>query len=284
MRAQQAVRPANRSKLVEFLREQRAVSDQVVVKDPRSVWFQQLWREACAEADFDIKYISMLRHPAEVIGSRTTYYSDSENSDEKQRRYQALTLARWINNSLINERATRGYSRAFVGYDELLTDWRKVATRLQDEFDLRYATNVEPGTHHAVDDFIDPDLRRHRVTWQELDLPEYLQSMAEQVWDLLQVLAEHGGVDEESSKRLDEIATSYAGVLNDAIGISQDAVLELIEDARENAINEYRAELTIRQSDEQAAQDVQGMRVGEVGSRDLLRVIASRAKRKLTRA
>lgn len=135
-----------------------------------------------------------------------------------------------------------------------------------------------------MDDFIDPDLRRHRVTWQELDLPEYLQSMAEQVWDLLQVLAEHGGVDEESSKRLDEIATSYAGVLNDAIGISQDAVLELIEDARENAINEYRAELTIRQSDEQAAQDVQGMRVGEVGSRDLLRVIASRAKRKLTRA
>lgn len=111
VRAQQAVRPANRSKLVEFLREQRAVSDQVVVKDPRSVWFQQLWREACAEADFDIKYISMLRHPAEVIGSRTTYYSDSENSDEKQRRYQALTLARWINNSLINERATRGYSR-----------------------------------------------------------------------------------------------------------------------------------------------------------------------------
>ena len=35
-------------------------------------------------------------------------------------------------------------------------------------------TDLEPGTHHAVDDFIDVDLRRHEPSWTGWDLPAEL--------------------------------------------------------------------------------------------------------------
>ena len=127
-RARAAVTPELRRELVDFLREQAAEHDQVVVKDPRTVWAHDVWREAAAEAGLEIRYISMLRHPAEVVGSRRTYYAKSEDPADI-RRYENINVARWVNNSLISEHETRGHARAFVRYVDLLTDWRPVAQR-----------------------------------------------------------------------------------------------------------------------------------------------------------
>jgi hypothetical protein len=278
-RAQRAITPQARDRLERFLAEHAAVDDQVVVKDPRTVWVQKLWREAGETAGLSIRYISMLRHPAEVIGSRTTYYTGEDTTPEKRRHYEIFNVARWVNNSIISERETRGCPRAFVRYTDLLTDWRPVAKRLRDELGLRL-TELDRAEHHAVDDFIDPDLRRHAVTWEELEVPAYLQEIAQGVWDALGVLADApGGVDEAASARMDELSARFSRVLADADAINHDAGLEAVANARSAAEAEVRASI------EQARADapVEERPVGRMGGRKLLRVAAGRVRRRLRR-
>ena len=118
--AQSAITPELRSSLVTFLRQQSAEAQQLVVKDPRSVWAQALWRDAASEVGLETRYLTMLRHPAEVVGSRTTYYAIEKDEPAQRRHYQTLNIARWVNHSLISERQTRGLPRAFVRYPDLL--------------------------------------------------------------------------------------------------------------------------------------------------------------------
>ena len=43
---------------------------QIVVKDPRSFWLRNLWVPVAGELGVDTRFLTMLRHPAEVVGSR----------------------------------------------------------------------------------------------------------------------------------------------------------------------------------------------------------------------
>ena len=177
--ARSATTDTFRTRLVERL-TRWADEDQVVVKDPRSVWAQQLWCDAAAEVGREIRYVSMLRHPAESIGSRSTYYVAEGSSDERRRAYEILSTVRWINAQLVSERETRGRTRAFVRYTDLLRDWRPVAARLRDELGLRLNTDLGP-ERHPVDDFIEPALRRHSVGWEGLRVPAPLVELAEEI-------------------------------------------------------------------------------------------------------
>ena len=146
-----------------------------------------------------MRCVTMLRHPAEVVGNRMTYYAGATD-DEEQRRYQVLNAARWVNGSLITERQTRGWPRAFVRYTDLLADWRSVAASLEDELGLRFAHS--PEASEAVDKFIDPGLRRHAVTWGEPRFPLPSVTSLRQVWEQMMVLADSHGVAPNASSRL----------------------------------------------------------------------------------
>jgi hypothetical protein len=276
-KVQAAITPRDRARLGAFLAEQAAVSDQVVVKDPRTVWVQQLWREVAAEHGLAIRYVSMLRHPAEVVGSRTTYYSGHEEgrsaeAERKRRDYVIFNVARWINNSLVNERETRGHPRAFVRYTDLLDDWRPVLTALREGLGLAYDLDGEEA--RAVDDFIDPGLRRHTVTWDDLDIPGDLQDVAQAVWDALQPLADHAGADDAASARLDELAGDYARVTADAAALDHDGRAEAVAQARaRGAADALAAE----------SAELDGRPVRDVGGRDLVRVLARRVATKFSR-
>ena len=233
-RVRAVITPEHRRQLHEFLSEQAAVGDQIVVKDPRTVWVQELWREVAVENGLSVRYISMLRHPAEVVGSRTTYYSrdagsESEAAAEERRRYAVFNVARWVNGSLVNERETRGHPRAFVQYTDLLQDWRPVLERIRADLGLRYDVTSAPS---AVDDFIDPALRRHAMTWDDLEIPRDLRDVAQAVWEELDVLADRHGADEAASHRLDALARDYAQVVLDAAAVDHDARAEAIVQAR----------------------------------------------------
>ncbi len=281
-RAQAAITPELRTKLVTFLAEKAGESEQVVVKDPRSVWGQSLWREAAAEAGLEIAYISMLRHPAEVLGSRATHYA-KEGDAEQRRRYEIFNLARWINNSVISERETRGQQRAFVRYNDLLTDWRPVLVELGEQFGLRYDADLTDGTPTAVDGFIDPDLRRQRVTWDELELPVELQDVAQQTWDALDVLASARGEDAGASAELDVQGVRYRRIFDEASAISHDAMEEAKAAARRAGAKAAREKLAERQAEaaRAPAAAITDRPVAEVGSRDLLRVAGQRLASRL---
>ena len=60
----------------------------------------------------------MLRPPAEVVGSKRTYYNNLLQDGHG--------VAAWVNMLLNTERATRGAARTFVRYHDLLDDWEAV--------------------------------------------------------------------------------------------------------------------------------------------------------------
>lgn len=277
-RVQEAITDDQRRRLVAFLTEQAEQSDQVVVKDPRSVWTQELWRSAAAEAGLELRCISMLRHPAEVVGSRSTYYANPDD-EAARRRYETFNVARWVNNSIVNERETRGLPRAFVRYTDLLTDWRPVLAGLATDLGLRYDVDVTTDAPTPVDEFIDPDLRRHRVTWDDLEVPGELRDVAQRIWDDIDVLADSHGVDEAVSADLDGLSARYDRLLSDATAISHDAIEEVRREARAAGERAAAASATAPEAPATVAE----RRVGETGSKDLLRVVGSRLKGRLRR-
>ncbi len=276
---QKAITDEDRERLAGFVADRSEGHDQMVVKDPRSVWVQRLWRDAAATQGFGIRYISMLRHPAEVVGSRTTYYSGQADAESpaalaKRKRYEIFNVARWVNSSLISERETRGEARAFVRYTDLLEDWRPVLLGLQDDLGLRYAEDIAAGGGSAVDEFIDPGLRRHQVTWDELEVPRDLSELAEAVWEQLQILTDRHGVDAAASARLDELSEEYERVLFDAAAIDKDRVDERIRQARLAAV---------AATEPAGGADPESRPVSEVPARELLGVLRRRATRRLGR-
>ena len=284
--SQAAITDGIRNELREFLDKESAGHDQVVVKDPRSVWAQDLWREAAADAGLEIRYVSMLRHPAEVVGSRSTYYA-SPTDEAKRRSYETFNVARWINSSLISERETRGRTRAFVSYPALLEDWRPVLVGIAQDLGLTYDVDVAGGAPSPVDEFIDPGLRRHQVTWDELEVPGELRDIAQCIWDDLLVLAAAHGVDDAASADLDVQAERYARLFAASVDIAHDALETERTEAKRRAADEAgeqkKAPKPKPASRPRRPASVDEMPVGQVGGRDLLKVIARRAKRKVRR-
>jgi hypothetical protein len=268
-RAQAAITDEIRAELVAWLRRWDG-EEQVVVKDPRSVWAQRLWHDAAAEVGRDIRYLSMLRHPAEVIGSRSTHYV---SNDANRSRYETFTTGRWINNSVISERETRGHVRAFVKYTDLLEDWRPVAARLRDELGLTYNTDLSRDEHHAVDEFIEPSLRRHGISWDGLSVPQRLIDLAEAVWADVVALGEHGGVDEAASADLDACGERYGQIFWESAAIAHDAVAHAKVDTRRQVEREARESVSAPS----------GPSVAEVGGRELLREVGRRVSQRLLR-
>lgn len=281
--AQAVITDGMRDQLRDFLAQESAGHDQVVVKDPRSVWVQGLWREAARAAGLDIKYVSMLRHPAEVVGSRSTYYA-SPDDEAKRRSYETFNVARWINSSLISERETRGQGRAFVSYPALLEDWRPVLVGVAEDLGLTYEGDVAGGAASPVDEFIDPGLRRHQVTWDELEVPTALRDIAQCVWDDLVALAAGRGVDDAASADLDVQAERYARLFAASADIAHDALeTERTDAKRRSAEQKKKVAKPQPGTRPPGPASVDETPVGQVGGRDLLKVIMQRARRKVGR-
>jgi len=277
-RAQHAVTPELRSRLIAFLGRHAGEGVQIVVKDPRSVWVQRLWKEAAAEVGLDIGYLSMLRHPAEVVGSRATYYA--ANADTAQRiHYEICSVARWVNSSLVSERETRGEMRTFVLYADLLEDWRSALTRVRDELHLTFNSDLVPGGRHPVDEFIDPSLRRLKVTWDDLRIPAELQEIAEEMWSALLRLRASPSSDDGTLRDLDELSRRYAHLFADAQAISHDAIDEARREGDHKGARKARKEQMGKRSTPASASPT----VAQASGRELLRAVRERVGRRIRR-
>ena len=276
--AKEAVTPQLRRQLATYVARVTAEQDQVVVKDPRSVWAQRLWAEVCEQAGVRIGYVSMLRHPAEVVGSRTTYYASSDDTRARSR-YQTTSVARWVNSILVTERETRGDRRDFVLYADLLQDWRSVLVPMAARLDLRFTGDLARDHHHPVDDFIEPSLRRHQASWEGLDIPVALRDLAEEVWRTARALTEQERDQPGVAARLDELSEAYVRLFGEATAISRDAIAGARLEGRRAAL----AELADGPAERRAASastlqpDGPDPRLSELSGRELLRAAGSRA-------
>ena len=190
------------------------------------------------------------------------------------RRYEIFNVARWVNNSLVSERETRGQQRSFVRYTDLFEDWRPAVAKVADELGLRLSGDLTPGHHHPVDDFIDPDLRRVRVTWDDLEIPTELKAIADGVWDALDALWVGGGASATASASLDDLSGRYERLFLDATAISHDALEEAVAVAEAAGAAAERAKLSSASAVKEPAQSPHSKkserRVDDLGGRELL--------------
>jgi hypothetical protein len=219
---------------------------ELIVKDPRNSWFLPMWRRAATDADADVAFLTMLRHPAEVVGSKTKYYKGA-SAGETPRHAQTTRVASWINVVLFSEAGTRDADRSFVLYNDLLDDWRSAMKRALAELGLRERELTEE-IQDEVDGFVDPGLRRVRTEWDEIDCPDNVRELAQEVWEQLCVLAERGGFDDDAQARLDAARERYTTMYADAEALAQSSA----DAARREGAREARRKLA-REQREQVA-------------------------------
>jgi hypothetical protein len=205
-----------RDELRAWLGDQLGQAETVVVKDPRSGWFLPLWTETARDLDTATSFVTMLRHPSEILASARRSYGDWQSD--------ASRAAAWINVMLETERATRGERRAFVRYEDLLGDWAREVARVGEEADVPPLAGLERGAHPDVDEFVDPSLHRSRIGWDDHQVPERVRDMADEVWDHLQALARADGHKAAAHAALDAIGPRYAELYREAEAIAQPSI------------------------------------------------------------
>jgi hypothetical protein len=211
---------ADDSDVVEELRSWLAVqfvgTDNVVVKDPRNVWFLPLWRRCADELGVDTSFATMLRHPTEVVSSARRSYGTWQND--------ASRAASWLNVSLHAEYATRGSRRAFVRYADLLEDWPQAMSRCGELLDVPWLVGVKREDHPEVDRFVDPFLRRSPPGWDSVEVPASLQAMCEDTWTKVSALADPGGDTAAARMELDAARAAYVDFYSEAEAVAQSSV------------------------------------------------------------
>ena len=215
--AETAEDAAVRAELREWLRDELGHGADVVVKDPRTVWFLPLWTEVAAELGAGTATITMLRHPAEVIASAKKSYGDWQSD--------ASRASAWINVILETERVTRDGTRAFVGYETLLADWPGEMRRVGALIGSAPLAGATPERFPAADAFVDPKLHRNRVGWDAHDVPARVREIADDVWELLLQLAAEGGDTPAVRASLDTARERYLAMHAEAEAIVQSVIV-----------------------------------------------------------
>ncbi|MDH3195066.1 MAG: hypothetical protein OEL78_01990 [Hyphomicrobiales bacterium] len=121
-----------------------------VLKDPRICRMVQFWTEILCEADVEPWFICILRNPSEVAASLA-------ERDGIEVPYAHLL---WLRHVLDAESCTRGRPRMFVSYDDLLTDWEKIADLARSTFGIAWPR--APGKAKAeIEEFLSKGYRHH---------------------------------------------------------------------------------------------------------------------------
>ena len=126
---------------------------------------------------------------------------------------------------LHTERATRGSQRAFVRYGDLLRDWTIPVFGLGKSFDLWALQEATANDVRAVHSFIDPNLRRVQLTWDDIAVPRRLQDLAEETWQVLNTLAEPEGDTPAAQETLDQLRAAYGEMYDEAEALSSSTAL-----------------------------------------------------------
>ncbi len=217
-----------RGQLDQWLSHEFSTRSDLLIKDPRLSWFLEPWRDAVVRCGATPAYVVMLRPPAEVVGSRERYYGGRLGNVDG--------MAGWLNMLLHTERATRRSRRTFVRYHDLLDDPVTAVLQAGIKLDLPAAKTLDANDEQRINDFVDPSLRRVRLTWDDVQVPSQLRELAEAVWSVLVKLCEPSGDTSEAHDCLDSLREAYVELYEDAeamtMSSSRAAAREALDRAR----------------------------------------------------
>ena len=209
-----------------WLQNQFSHHDQVVIKDPRLLWFLPLWRRVGEDLGASVHVVTMLRHPTEVVRSKMTWYSNMPLVD-------ANRVAGWANTMLFTERATRDHRRSFVRFEDLLDDWTQPIARISAQFDIPTLVDARARDQALAANLVDPSLRRSNASWEDLDVPKELVRLSERVWEDLLSLTDEGTDHNAALTRLDGHREEYVSFYGHAEHVAQSTTLAADRSARQ---------------------------------------------------
>lgn len=150
------VGPAVWDRRAEYIRDARAFiasayapARAAILKDPRASLLMRFWDEALRTEGRRPVYVIMVRNPLEVAASIVARGDASE----------ATCVLSWTAYMLAVERDTRGLDRIFINYDDLLSDWRSVVSRIQ----TTAAISAGPIAEAEIDMFLSVKHRHHHA-------------------------------------------------------------------------------------------------------------------------
>jgi hypothetical protein len=212
-----ALDEAVKQELRGWLEQQFREADNVVIKDPRLSWFLPLWRTCGEEVGAVARFATVLRHPAAVVESKQRSYGNWQGEVDR--------TAGWVNQSLFTERATRDHPRSVVRYEDLLDDWTLTVGRVGEELDLAVVRDAPAQAIVQVHEFVDRSLSRSRATWDDLEIPDGLRKLADEVWALMSGLAEDGAQAQSAVDRLEAARAAYIELYEDAEAIAKSSIV-----------------------------------------------------------
>jgi hypothetical protein len=222
--AAQAAADAGAAELLRTWLEVQFVGvSQVVVKDPRIVWFLPLWESCARDLGITTGVVTMLRYPTEVIASARTWYGDWQSNPSR--------ACGWINVMLQTERISRDSPRAYVAYPDLMSDWQAEINRVGAALDIASLISVDAAAAASVEEFVDPGLRRQTVGWEDMGVPAHVRELSDQVWDGLVGLSRSGAESADARARLDGWREEYAALYTEAEQIAQSTIRAAVKDA-----------------------------------------------------
>lgn len=223
------------AELAEWLLEQ--TEPRIVVKDPHAAWLVGTWAAAARTAGRDLRLLTAIRHPAEVVGSQDLTWGHRRD-DDLRRVKETSNVAAWLNVALVTERAGRDLPRSFIRYSELIEDWRAALGRVSTQLGLDL--DVDPKrTGHELDEWLDPSLRRSQVSWSDIVVPSWLRDLAEDAWGQLNRLVGDPR-DPAAITRLDEIRADYEARYAEAVALTLDEARHRERLGARNAAAKFR--------------------------------------------
>ena len=185
-----------RARIVKALKTQYTDSTLMVIKDPRILRFVPLTVAALQDIDVEPKFIISLRNPLEVANSL------------KARDGLSLlkSLLLWLDYTLCSERATRGFQRAFVDYDDLMMDWRETIRSAAAHLDVVFPT-WNTAAEREIQSFLQSTLRHQVYSCKDLQAREDISDWIKITFKAVRALAHGGGADEIS--RLDHVFEAF---------------------------------------------------------------------------
>jgi hypothetical protein len=231
----------------------------LAVKDNQACWFLDTWYAVAGGCGRELRLLTALRHPAEVVGSRDLVWGEGREDQERRSR-ETTNVAAWLNGALVTELEGRGRQRAFIPYVDLLDGWRTALGRVSRQLDLALPVPAE-GVAHELDEWLDPGLRRSQLTWDDLAVPTTLRDLAEDAWQsMLALVADPSDV--AATSRLDDVRAAYTGLYDESFALARDesrhlqkAAARRSADKLRGRVRELRARLDRQQEQQQQPAD-----------------------------
>jgi hypothetical protein len=225
----------------ELLQQEFGNSQLIVVKDPRVSVLARFWDRALREAGYATSYIVMVRNPLEV--------ADSLRDRNAFPREKSLLL--WTSYMLALERDTREQERIFIGYDELIRDWRGARRRIEESTAVPFPRDTAAAANE-IDRFLDHKLRHHESDCDALlnspDVPEHVKTL----YRIFREACSGGGIDRAA---LDAVHAKIADVdaLVGSLVADLRANVRTLAGHRDALSKELQTERERRQSEADAA-------------------------------